>query len=118
MDRVSISEEEGRQAVYAGTLVHPEVRTYMAAVAPALKEAGVSYKRQKNIARDAGYDVAESTFRRHRKRICAGEAPLSADKRSGRPRALSEQEVMVFVGWVLHQNDETKLSMLSLAWSF
>jgi hypothetical protein len=35
-----------------------------------------------------------------------GHDPLSNDKSSGRPKALTDRQIMVFVGWVLHQNDE------------
>jgi hypothetical protein len=34
-----------------------------------------------------------------------GLPPLSDAKSSGRPRALTDREILVFVGWVLHQND-------------
>jgi transposase len=94
---------------YRATLVPPEVRVFVAKVAPALKEEGVSYKRQREIYSEAGYEISGASFRRHRASMHDGEAPLSADKQAGRPRALTEREIMIFVGWLLTQNDEHEL---------
>jgi hypothetical protein len=45
MEHEFSSEEESSLRRYKAASVHPEVRTYIARVAPALKAAGLSYKR-------------------------------------------------------------------------
>jgi transposase len=113
MKRSSSSEGEEAPGTYLAAMVSPDVREYMARVADALLKEGVSYKRQREIASEAGYCVSESTFRRHRAAVSEGRDPLSADKRAGRPRYLSARKVMVFVGWVLHQKRKKRKS-----WTF
>ena len=88
------------------TLVPPEVRVFVAKVAPALKEEGVSYKRQREIYLEAGYKISRPSFNRYLASMHDGEAPLSTDKHAGRPRALTEREIMIIVGWLLTQNDD------------
>jgi hypothetical protein len=109
MEHESSSEEEPSLRRYKAASVHPEVRTYIARVVPALKAAGLSYKRQREILCEAGYDISEASFRRHRACIDEGWAPLSTTKSSGRPKALTAQQIMIFIGWVLDQNAKTKL---------
>ena len=46
--------------------VPAEVRIYMAKVAEAYEAEGVSYKRQREIYSEAGYEISEPTFRRLR----------------------------------------------------
>jgi hypothetical protein len=89
MEHESSSEEESSLRRYKAASVHPEVRTYIARVAPALKAAGLSYKRQREISCEAGYDISEASFRRHRACIDEGRAPLSTTKSTGRPKALT-----------------------------
>jgi transposase len=89
--------------------VPPEVRTCVAKVADLFEAEGVSYKRQREIYSEAGYDISEPTFRRLRARVHEGLPPLSADKSSGRPKALTDRQILVFIGWVLHQNDEDEI---------
>jgi transposase len=81
---------------------------YMARVAAAYMAEGVSYKRQREISNEAGYEISEPTFRRLRARVHEGESPLSTDKSSGRPKALTDQQIMIFVGWVLDQNKKNE----------
>ena len=109
MEHESSSEEESSLRRYKAASVHPEVRTYIARVAPALKAAGLSYKRQREISCEAGYDISEATFRRLRACIDEGWAPLSTTKSSGRPKALTAQQFMIFIGWVLDQNAKNEI---------
>jgi transposase len=60
----------------------------------------------RNSVSEAGYEISEPTFRRHRGSEDEGQAALSTDKSSGRPKALTDRQIMIFVGWVLHQNDD------------
>ena len=80
----------------------------IARVADAYMAEGVSYKRQREIYAEAGYEVSERTFRRHRATEDEGHAALSSDKSSGRPKALTDQQVMIFVGWILNQNEKNE----------
>jgi hypothetical protein len=108
MEIESGSEEQHPLRTYRAALVPPEVRVFVAKVAPALKEEGVSYKRQREIYSEAGYEISRPSFSRYLASMHDSEAPLSTDKHAGRPRALTEREIMIFVGWVLGQNDENE----------
>jgi transposase len=108
MEIDSGSEEQHLLRTYRATLVPPEVRVFVAKVAPALKEQGVSYKRQREIYSEAGYEISRPSFSRYLASMHDSEAPLSTDKHVGRPRALTEREIMIFVGWLLTQNDENE----------
>jgi transposase len=88
--------------------VPSQVRIYMAKVADALLGEGVSYKRQREISCEAGYEISEPTFRRLRACVHEGVDPLSGAKSSGRPKALTDQQILVFLGWVLNSNDENE----------
>ncbi len=101
-------EEKHPWRTYRAALVPPEVRVFVAKVAPALKEEGVSYKRQREIYSEAGYEISRPSFSRYLAYMHDSEAPLSTDKHVGRPRALTEREIMIFVGWLLTQNDENE----------
>ena len=105
----SWSEDEDDGPRYTTATVPPDVRVFFARVAPALKEAGVSYKRQLEIANNAGYPIKDRSFRRHRHKVELGEAPLSVDKKSGRHVSLLGRQERVFVGWVLHENDANNI---------
>jgi transposase len=108
MEHKSSSEEEPSLRRYKAASVPTEARILIARVADAYMAEGVSYKRQREIYAEAGYEVSERSFRRHRACVDEGHAPLSAEKSSGRPKALTEQQIMIFVGWVLHRNAENK----------
>jgi len=85
--------------------VPAEVRIYMARVADAYYAEGVSYKRQREISAEAGYEISEPTFRRLRACVHEGVDPLSGDKSSGRPKALTDRQILIFLGWVLCCNN-------------
>ena len=80
----------------------------IARVADAYAPEGVSYKRQREIYAEAGYEVSERTFRRHRASEDEGQPALSADKSSGQPKALTDRQIKIFVGWVLNQNKKNE----------
>ena len=73
------TEEQPPLRTYRATLVPPEVRVFVAKVAPALKEEGVSYKRQREIYLEAGYKISRPSFNRYLASVHDGEAPLSTD---------------------------------------
>jgi hypothetical protein len=80
---------------YLAASVPQEVRTCIARAADAFLAEGVSLKRQREIWCGAGYEISEPTFRRQRARVHEGHDPLSNDKSSGRPKALTDRQIMV-----------------------
>jgi transposase len=112
------SARKHSRGTYMAAVVPPEVRVYMAKVADAYLAEGVSYKRQREISCEAGYEISEPTFRRLRALKHEGASPLSDSKSSGRPRALTDRQILVFVGWVLAQNDANKKVDLERSVSF
>jgi len=92
------SERKHSHGTYLAAAVPSEVRICMAKVADALLAEGVSYKRQREIYSEAGYEISEPTFRRLRACVHEGLDPLSGAKSSGRPKALTDQQVLIFVG--------------------
>jgi transposase len=112
------SRPEHSRGRYLAAAVSPEVRVYMAKVADAYAAEGVSYKRQREISSEAGYEISEPTFRRLRARKHEGASPLSDAKSTGRPRALTDRQILVFVGWVLQQNYEDEIAGIRECRSF
>ena len=102
------SEHKHSHGTYLAAAVPAEVRICMAKVADALLAEGVSYKRQREIYSEAGYEISEPTFRRLRACVHEGLDPLSGAKSSGRPKALTDQQLLIFIGWVLNCNDENE----------
>ena len=102
------SQRKHSRGPYLAAAVPPEVRVYMARVADALLEEGVSYKRQREISSEAGYEISERSFRRLRACMHEGVDPLSGDKSSGRPKALTDRHVLVFIGWALDCNERNE----------
>ncbi len=99
------SERNHPRRRYVAASVPQEVRTCIARAADAFLAEGVSLKRQREIWCEVGYEISEPTFRRLRARVHEGVDPLSHSKRSGRPEALTDRQIMVLVGWVLDRND-------------
>ena len=112
------SERERSRVRYKAASVHPEARILAARMTPLLKAEGLSYKRQREIYAEAGYDVSDRTLRHHRAAEHEGQPALSTDKRSGRPEALTDRQTLVFIGWVLHQNDEDEIAGIRECRSF
>ncbi len=92
MEIESCSEEQRPLRTYRAALVPQEVRVFVAKVAPALKEEGVSYKRQREIYSEAGYEISRPSFSCYLASMHDSEAPLSTDKQAGRPKALTERD--------------------------
>jgi hypothetical protein len=89
------SERKHSRGTYLAAAVPAEVRICMPKVAEAYEAEGVSYKRQREIYSEAGYEILERSFRRLRACVHEGVDPLSGAKSSGRPKA---QQVLIFVG--------------------
>lgn len=115
----TLREPEKRSVVhYSGAQVPDDVKRFMALVAPGLKRHGVSFDEFRTLASEAGYEVSERTLREHRATAAAGRLPLSMDKHAGRPCALTDRQVMVLIGWALHQNDANETVDLRAASRF
>ena len=71
---------------YVAASVPSHVRICMAKVADAFLAEGLSYKRQREIYSEAGYEISERSFRRLRACVHEGVDPLSGDKSTGRPK--------------------------------
>jgi transposase len=65
--------------------------------------AGLSLKYSERDLRalfsKAGYNIPRSTLYDYSKRITQGGTPLSDDKQSGRPSALSPEQLTLLIGW-------------------
>lgn len=118
MKRTLREPEKVSVAHYSGAQVPDDVKRFMALVAPGLKCHGVSFDVFRTLASEAGYEVSERTLREHRAAAATGRLPLSTDKHAGRPCALTERQVMVLIGWVLHQNDANETVDLRAAGRF
>ncbi len=101
MKRSANSEEEEPPRHYLATDVHPEVRNFIGVLMPELRKEGVSYAKQEKIFSSLGYELSERSLKRYRHEVGAGHIPLSAVKSSGRARALTAQQLLIFIGWVL-----------------
>ena len=83
MKRELSSEVQGWRRIYKATSVHPEARMLIARVADAYAAEGVSYKRQREIYSEAGYEISRPSFNRYLASMHDGETPLSTDKHAG-----------------------------------
>ncbi len=93
-----------RATTYAGTGVTPAIKEHTAKLAVALQAAGVPMATIVQALRNTDYAPEERTLFRHMAAIKAGQTPLSAEKASGRPATLTDEEWEIVFGWVLQQN--------------
>lgn len=89
--------------------VSPEVKTFAAQIALELQKRGVSRALFVEAAKETSYPVAKATLDRHIANIEKGEAPLSAEKKSGRKPLLSDEEWDVVAGAILCAQEKTHL---------
>ena len=93
----------GREKTYAGAGVSPEVKDHTARLAVALQARGVSMSVILSALSDTDYAPAPRTLREHMAAIKGSEAPLSAEKGSGRPSVVTDEEWAIVFGRVLRQ---------------
>jgi hypothetical protein len=86
------------RGIYLAAVVPAEIQIYMPKVAEAYEAEGASYKRQRAISCEAGFEISERSFRRLRACVHEGLDPLSGAKSLGKPKALTDQQVLIFVG--------------------
>jgi hypothetical protein len=97
---------------YAAGGTSPEVKEYRAKLAAALKRRGVSLDVFLEANNEAGFPVGRATLFRNVKAIDAGEAPLSAEKKSGRPTKLTDEQWDVVAGAILLEKKKPTCSGL------
>ena len=88
---------------YATAGVPVEVKEHTAAFAVALQARGVPLETLVSALKEASYAPKKRTLLRHMAAVKGGEAPLSAEKNSGAPTALTDEQWAIVFGWVLAQ---------------
>jgi hypothetical protein len=78
-----------------------EIKEYRAQLAAALKRLGVSLETFLEANNETDFPVGRQTLFRNVKAIDEGKAPLSAEKKSGRPAKLTDEQWDVVAGVIL-----------------
>ncbi len=86
---------------YAAGGTSPEIKEYRAKLAVALKRHGMSLEVFLEANNEAGFTVGWATLFQNVKAINEGKAPLSAEKMSGRPAKLMDEQWDVVAGAIL-----------------
>ena len=89
------------RGTYAAGGTSPEVKEYRAQLAAALKQRGVTLDVFLEANNTTSYTVSRATLFRNVKAIDEGEPPLSAEKKSGRPAKLMDEQWDVVAGAIL-----------------
>ena len=90
-----------------GASVEPvpaEARTVVARLADAWMHEGRDVQSFLQFCREAGYNVAESSLRRWKQNVREHGEALPGGEERGRPKALTEEQERLFVGWVFWKN--------------
>jgi transposase len=109
VNRVLCSEMKNSPGSYAAAGTPVEVKEYRAKLALELKRAGVSLDVIVKANNLTQFPVGRSTLFAHVKALEAGEAPLSAEKHSGRPVKLTTEEWAIVAGAILLEVKKTDL---------
>jgi hypothetical protein len=97
------AEATSARSHYAGAGVSTDVKEHTAAFAVALQARGVPLETLISALKETSYAPKEKTLLRHMAAVKEGEAPLSADKKSGAPPVLTDEQWAIVFGWVLAQ---------------
>lgn len=92
---------EGSRGPYAGAGISPEMKEYVATLVAALLDEGVALDTIIEALEKTKYAPKKRTLQLHVKRIREGEEPLSAQKRSGAKKKVSDEEWAIVAGWIL-----------------
>lgn len=90
---------------YAATDIPTVVRQALARVAIAFGALDIEMKTILSAYKAAGYQATKASLYRWMKEINEGGVPLSAEKATGRARALTEQQERCVAGWFLSMED-------------
>ena len=88
------------------------VKEYRAKLAAALKRRGVSLDVFLEANNEAGFTVGRATLFQNVKAVDEGKAPLSAEKKSGRPAKLTDEQWDVLAGAILLEKKKPTCSGL------
>ena len=89
------------RASYGTCGTSPEVKEYRAQLAAAMKRMGISLETFLEANKNTQHQVSRATLFRNVKAIEDGEPPLSAEKKSGRPAKLTDEQWDVVAGAIL-----------------
>jgi hypothetical protein len=103
------SSPPARASSYAGSRVSADVKEHTARLAVALQAQGVAVETIMKALADTAYTPKRRTLMRHMAAIKDGNAPLSAEKGSGRPPTLTPELWAIVFGWVLCQQKPVNL---------
>lgn len=113
MKRARSRSPEARARKYRATGISPDQRTAFAVAYRAVATLGVAKRDYLQNLGERGYPIDRGTFNRWLKRLDLDGSAVSADKGSGRPRALSDEQQRLLVGYVLAQNERNEEVHLS-----
>jgi transposase len=88
------------------------VKEYRAKLAAALKRRGVSLDVFLKVNNEAGFTVGRATLFQNVKAVDEEKAPLSAEKKSGRPAKLTDEQWDVITGAILLEKKKPTCSGL------
>lgn len=111
-------EEDGPKKKYASTKLAPDTRTGLAYGCMAVEELGVTREDYRKSLKNLGIDVPKSTLNDWISKCKEQGAAVSLVKAAGRPAALEEDEIRVFCGYVLYQNENNEEVHLEDAQTF
>jgi transposase len=94
---------------YAAAGTSPELKEYRAELAVQLKRRGVSVETFLEASNATSFQVGRATLYKHIKAIEEGEAPLSAEKKGGRPGKLTDKQWDVVAGAILVEVEKVDL---------
>ena len=83
---------------YASAGVSVDVKEHTAALAEALQARGVALETLVSALKETSYAPKKRTLQEHMAAVKGGEAPLSAEKESGAPLALTDEQWAIVFG--------------------
>lgn len=111
MKKRAASPPASSRGSYAGKGVSSDVKEHTAELTKALLDEGVEMSTIVSSLKKTRYAPSQRTLYRHVERIKSGEDVLSAEKKTGREAALTEEEKWVVAGWILAQEKKVDLWM-------
>jgi hypothetical protein len=92
------------ESKYKAAEVTPEQREALAKVYWAARKLCHAPRDIWKIYEFAGFVISERTLRSYEDKIERNEDIFSSSKKSGRPRTLLPDELNIFIGWIIHNN--------------
>jgi len=103
---------EGTSKKYASTGTPQDIKEYRATLALELEDMGVSLATFLKANNKTNYQVSQATLYRHVAALRQGDAPLSVEKKSGRPKKLSNENWDIVAGAILCAQEEVNLEWI------